>query len=319
MRTTLENPAPVSALKYTRTCQLRNGGKLVIKIRLNDECRNGHEDFAATADAFDTNGRDIAGGCLHDEILRAVPEFAPFVALHLCDAEGVPMHAMANGFFWLAGSMPDAFPKATKPNESPEKCARMLADHFRMTPAEVAELQSAGVRDQTHLSAWLESRGYRARWQAEASAAIAALERLTGARFKSAATRRNWEPVSPDALADMAEKEASGYYSQEQTAARDEACRAEERARRIAAIHAEHAARVAKSTAELQTRLFLAENDAPTGNVIYYGHTNTLCFNYNEPRFRTYEKTWTREEFDVLTGMADMTKLPTGLKFEFRP
>lgn len=329
MKTTTETPAPVSTLTYTRTVPFdctgwvdsKTPGTLKIKIRLSETGKNGHEDFAVTGEINHPSRRldCLACGCLHDEILAAVPEFAPFVALHLCDAEGVPTHAMANGFFWLAGSMPEAFPKTTRPNEPAEKCAAILASHFRMTPAEVSELQAAGIRDQTHLSAWMESRGYRARWQEDARAAIAALEKLTGARFESTATRRNWEPVSPETLADMAEKEASGYYSPEQTAARDAAARAAEKAKRIAAIHAEHVARVAKSTAEMQTRLFLAENDAPAGNVIYYSHTNTLCFNYLESRLGTYEKTWAREEFDALVGKADMSKLPAGLKFEFKP
>jgi hypothetical protein len=329
MKTTLETPATVSTLKYTRAVpfdctgwgiKTKIPGSLKIRIRLNDECGNGHEDFSITADithpTIRRDGGVLACGCQHDEIMAAAPEFAPFIVLHLCDAEGVPMHAMANGFYWLAGSMPEAFPAATRPNDPAEKCAGILASHFRMTPAEVAELQAAGIRDAVHLSAWMESRGYRARWQAEASAAIATLEGLTGARFKSAAVRRNWEPVAPEVLAEMQAKEAAGYYLPEQAAARDATRREAEKAKRIAAIHTDHDARVAKSLAEMQTKLFLAENDAPAGNVIYYSHTNTLTFNWNTG---TYTRAWTREEFEELTRKADPSKLPAGLKFEFKP
>lgn len=43
------------------------------------------------------------GGCCHDEILEACPQLAPLAALHLSDADGAPMHAHENGFYWLAG------------------------------------------------------------------------------------------------------------------------------------------------------------------------------------------------------------------------
>jgi hypothetical protein len=40
-------------------------------------------------------------GCLHDATLRAFPELAPLVALHLSDSEtGEPMHAEANGLYF---------------------------------------------------------------------------------------------------------------------------------------------------------------------------------------------------------------------------
>jgi hypothetical protein len=49
------------------------------------------------------NGRepDNCGQC-HAEILRAFPQFAPIVAMHLSDPDGTPMHALANGRHFLA-------------------------------------------------------------------------------------------------------------------------------------------------------------------------------------------------------------------------
>lgn len=58
--------------------------------------------FSVTGDIRRRNANDIdAGGCIHDEILAHWPVLAPVVALHLADDTGVPMHAVANGHYWL--------------------------------------------------------------------------------------------------------------------------------------------------------------------------------------------------------------------------
>ena len=49
-------------------------------------------------------GYDIdAGGCMHDEILALAPELAPVVLVHLASADGTPMHAKANGWYFYSG------------------------------------------------------------------------------------------------------------------------------------------------------------------------------------------------------------------------
>ena len=42
----------------------------------------------------------ITGGCIHDIILEHYPELAPLVAVHLSEADGIPMHAEANARYW---------------------------------------------------------------------------------------------------------------------------------------------------------------------------------------------------------------------------
>lgn len=85
-----------------------NGGKTrtAIKIRLNDECKNGREDFSITADIDEKDGRGqwrkSGGGCCHEHILSLRPALAPFVALHLSDYQGAPMHTGSNAFYWFA-------------------------------------------------------------------------------------------------------------------------------------------------------------------------------------------------------------------------
>jgi len=63
--------------------------------------------FSITAEVWE--GFTMTGfGCMHDEILAAHPEYADLVALHLSDINGVPMHAIENGWYWLVSSVPGA-------------------------------------------------------------------------------------------------------------------------------------------------------------------------------------------------------------------
>ncbi|MCP4899769.1 MAG: hypothetical protein GY906_22615 [bacterium] len=48
-----------------------------------------------------------SGGADHEAILKHWPQFADLAALHLSDINGTPMHAEANGWYALAGALPD--------------------------------------------------------------------------------------------------------------------------------------------------------------------------------------------------------------------
>jgi len=73
------------------------GSALVVKLRFDDDCRNGHESFSITADEY-TRGRLDSCGCLHERIAEVFPEFAPLIKWHLCSTDG-PMHYIANTLY----------------------------------------------------------------------------------------------------------------------------------------------------------------------------------------------------------------------------
>mgnify|MGYP000122455735 CR=1 FL=1 len=76
------------------------GAQLSVEMRFDDECRNGHNTFAITAEVRVPNRRDIeAGGCLHDDIARVFPELAPLIRWHLTSTDG-PMHYEANTVYF---------------------------------------------------------------------------------------------------------------------------------------------------------------------------------------------------------------------------
>lgn len=72
---------------------------LRVELRFDDECRNGHNTFAITAELrADRLKRDrgwLSGGCLHDEIARVFPELAHMIPRHLVSTDG-PMHYESN-------------------------------------------------------------------------------------------------------------------------------------------------------------------------------------------------------------------------------
>ena len=119
------------------------------------------------------NGRwmESSGGADREAILAEFPELAPVVALHLSDDRGVPMHAVANGVYWLK-----------------ERKLATFARQLRLSHAEAVEARdyiAAAVLDgrdaQAELSWWLDrGTGILKRWQAEADAAIVLLDTLAG-------------------------------------------------------------------------------------------------------------------------------------------
>lgn len=89
--------------KKTFTKAIRYDGKpatITAVVRYDDTCRNGHNTFAITGD-IRSEGKDIMGGCIHEELAKHFPELAPYIKWHLCSSDG-PMHYVANTVY-LAG------------------------------------------------------------------------------------------------------------------------------------------------------------------------------------------------------------------------
>ena len=103
--TTLTTTKETTNSLIYKTSKVIGDNVIYVTIRLNDECKNGHQDFAITGDIYKGQNKadrnHIAGGCIHEEILKHFPQFAPFVLLHLCDYKGIPAHPTANGFYHL--------------------------------------------------------------------------------------------------------------------------------------------------------------------------------------------------------------------------
>ena len=147
-----------------------------INIRLNDECRNGHEDFAITADFWLPNNTRtdqnlIAGGCCHEEILKFRPDLKIFVDLHLNDFRGYPMYYIENGFYHLKNMPKNKFMEYAKVNEEGYKLLKKASDEDEYGYLLINKLENHKI------------------WENLAKEGIHKLQELTGKVFESKGTR----------------------------------------------------------------------------------------------------------------------------------
>jgi len=85
-------------------------------------------------------------GCIHEEILKAFPSMTDIVALHLSDIDGIPMHAAANGYYWLAGTVPGGLGQEYhggngSNGRTPVECFNILKEHLRISDDETRTIR----------------------------------------------------------------------------------------------------------------------------------------------------------------------------------
>jgi len=257
--------------------------KTAINIRFDDQCGNGHADFAITCDVWEKTGsghwRETMGGCCHEHILKLRPDLKIFVDLHLSDQNGAPMYATANGFYHL-------FDKAKTQSER----GRIAEEYLRCTPAELEVLRAVENKDYFQYS--LENLGLPERWKKEAALAIAKLEELTGTPYTPEPWERsNYTPLDKEERATIEAQAAAGFYEPEQVEKRALESRTAAKNKRLLAISGTYADKVYKAEAESRLRGFLVQRCFEIGekepdfvdlskHAIHYTHTNELCFNW---------------------------------------
>lgn len=136
---------------------------LIVKAKLSHLKGNKSPYFSITGDIWKYNqelemktGRDcIVGGCIHEEILKAFPNMADLVALHLSDIDGSPMYPVENGWYYLQN--PQTY------NLS------VTAKHLRVSLEEALRIQE-NINTKGKYASYVES--CRERWLEEANRAI---------------------------------------------------------------------------------------------------------------------------------------------------
>lgn len=279
-----------------------------IKIRLNDECKNGHQDFSITANVYEigkvrSDRNMIAGGCCHDDILAVRPDLQIFVNLHLCDYTGAPMYAVENGFYHLKNGFNNTKPNA--PEFKSEFC-----QYYRITPAQFDALVLSENKLQYAIK--LEKLGIINQWKMEADKAIALMENFTGKKFLVDSVRTQYDAPSEDIIKAEEQLEAIGYYTPEKIQERTEKAKADKTAKEIAEIRAELAKKIKTETDEANLKIMILEAGLPIDNFIYYTHTNKAVFNWMESSYRT---NITQEQFDAFIASVDYSKLPSNITF----
>jgi hypothetical protein len=187
-------------LRFTANRVAPNGEQWEIKIRLNDECKNGHQDFSITGTAWE-KGKPKAdrymlhGGACGDEICKLWPEFEIFNRLHLCDCKGRPMYASENGLYHFTNTSFGAG-----------------RDYLRLTNEEAIEIFKY-VEEKEAFQYFLEKTGVVGRWEGEALEAIRLLESMTGDEFVNDSKRYQYTPLSEEEYAKCEQMDANGKFS----------------------------------------------------------------------------------------------------------
>lgn len=289
-----------TALKYTET-RIYKDYKVTVQVRLSDDCRNGHADFAITADVYEKDKYDFwkwaAGGCCHEEIAVVFPELRPFIALHLSDAKGAPMYAQGNGFYHLRNSS-----------------KKLTMEYLRITDKEYSRFFRE-AEDQLYFTYLLQIMGIPVRWEEEARAAIRQLEELTGDTFVDASERYQFTPLTLEEFQLVESRIAEGYYLPENIRKRKHEAKLAARRKKIADLKATALSQKRKIERELTIKLYVLRSGLPIDNFIYYTHNNKGVFNWMDGS--CYKKI-TQTQFDRFIKKIDYTKLPEGIEFQLK-
>lgn len=275
------------------TVKIVGNKKIVVKIRLNDECKNGHQDFVITADIYEKKGNGQyyhnSCGCLHDEILKYFPQFKIFVDLHLSDYKGAPMYAVENGFYYLQNS---------------DK--KTVIEYLRISEDQYNKLTHA--EDKDYFKYLLYSEGIVNQWIKEASIAIQLIEELTGLEFVNDSKRSQIALLTNEEKTLIETRLKDGYYSIEAINLRKQ----ETKNKQILKLQNTFLEEKTKLENKLKVEMFLLENDFSIENFIYYKHTNEGVFNW-----KNYGDQFSKEDFDRLMSL-DLSELPNGFIFKMK-
>jgi hypothetical protein len=300
METTTQ-PIETNDLRHSIMAYDAEGNPIYINIRLNDECKNGHQDFSITGDIYEkgkpkSDRYCIAGGCIHGEILKAKPELKIFVDLHLCDYKGIPMHASANGYYHLRNGF-----NKTKIEDSGFKAE--YCDYYRISSIQFEGLDKSENELQFALS--LQNLGILTQWEKQAKTAISILEEMTGQKFKVDSKRTQFVAPTPKQLKEEKEKQDNGYYTPEAKEQRKQAAKQGI----IDELMAERDKEIKKATIEFEVKkqVFEIGGKEALDNCIYYTHSNTIAFNW-----RGYD----RISDTLISKIEAEIKLPEGVTFE---
>lgn len=279
----------------------KKGNQWVIKIRLDDECKNGHQDFSITGTCWEkgkakTDRNMICAGACGDTIAELFPEYSIFNRLHLCDYKGIPMHCTANGFYHLR--------KGFNSQETGEAFIAEYCKYYRVTREQFLELNKAET--ETHFAVLLERLGVFQQWENEANEAIKLLEEMTGEKFVNTSTRTNYYRPTDEQISQEKARHESGYYSADSKRARA----LETERKKLQKIDEEEESEIQKIRLEYKIkRLLFSAGEKAYGNYIFYNHSNTIKFNW-----RNNGDEMTSEEIQDVRNKIE-GQLPDGVKF----
>lgn len=261
--TTDQTSAQASNSLIFKTEKIHNDTLICVSIRLNDECKNGHQDFSITGDIWEANKPKIdkyylGGGCCHDDILELFPEFKIFVDLHLCDYTGAPMYAIENGLYHM-------------------KDKQTAMKYLRISEKQYNKLNI--TTDKLYFGYLLHDLGIVKQWNEEAKKAIKLLETLTNKTFVIDSKRTQINYTKEDNKI-VLERIKAGYYNPETIQQRETEKQEQETAKLLEGFKQDRDKAISKAQNEYNVKMFVYTSGYKGDNFIYYTHSNSLVFNW---------------------------------------
>lgn len=286
-----------NSLIYKETKIVENGNtKIIVTIRLDDEFKNGHQDFSITADGYEKrNGLFYKsfGGCCHDEIKKYFPEYSIFTQLHLSTYKGIPMYASENGFYHI---------KTDKMNK--EKFCK----YYRITSDQYDILEKS--ENVLEFSILLSELKVLEHWKKQADKGIALLEKLTDKTFLIDSKEDGYNKPEENEVMKFNELKKSGYFSDENKKQREKEKIEKEKTKQISDVISYADKQIDKIKKERDVKLYVLKNGLPIDNFIYYS-TNKGVFNW-----KNYDKKITVDEFKKFCDNLNFDALPIGISFQ---
>lgn len=282
-----------------KTSKIKNKLKLDVKISLNDECKNGHQDFSITATGYEKVGNyfvDSFFGCCHEEILKFFPEFKIFVDLHLCDFQGSPMHAASNMYYHIKKESKETF-----------------QNYYNCITDEIYE-SLIKASDLLYFKYLIEFNKLPEAWKKLADNAIFELECLTNTKFINTSTRSNLELLTEEQNKLIVSRLIEGYYTALAVQKRIDEEKEKSIKNKLLVIENNFNKDILILNKKYELDKLLVTLFQCTENVIYYSHTNTITFNWSE---LAYAKWYTKNEFELFRSYAEKNKYLASCLYEF--
>ena len=295
---------------------------IIVSITLNDECKNGHQDFSITASIFKAGKRNdnayLSGGSCHSDILEFFPEFKIFVDLHLADYSGVPIYAVENGFYHLRSGFNNT--KTTDSNFKKEFC-----EYYRITGIQFDKINQS--ENKLEFAILLKETGILQGWNLEGLKGIKLLEKLTGNTFVCDSKKTQYTPPKEEEIKQFTKNVDSGFYSLENKRERAKQKRRERKLKVINDLKNDYLKTEAKAREEKEVKMFVLSHieklhskkrnkfslDFTFDNFIYYEHKKEVSFNW-----LGYKNTITDIEYTLFCNSlneGDFNKLPKDISF----
>ena len=238
-------------------------------IKLDDECKNGHLTFSFTGGVKikKGNGRyyDFISGAIGDIITYFKPELSMFEKLHLCNHLGQPTY-IDNIRYHI--------------NEG--KTDREISEMYNISDMEVIKILR-NASDNKDLFYYLVFRlGIAENWENLANEAIQEIEKRNGSKLKIEGKDRVYKQLPKEDCEVLENLYQLGYASNAQKELRDKARKEDQKQKELKEIEEQRNKAISKAQKEYEVKKAVVSFGISWINVIFYDHSNKLCFNYSD-------------------------------------